>query len=95
MPLTSRIRAEETGMAMVSSFIYEPGNGTRFDITLTQLSDLEFLLSVTNVNQCMIVSRRFPASASYIAGKIPYFSGSDYDELANLIKRVLDGEFLG
>jgi hypothetical protein len=94
MGFPSRIRDMKKDGAAVS-FIYEPGNGTRFDVVLAKIGNTVHMI-LDNFNQCMnIPLNNVPMNTGYIASKLTKFRnyGSDLKELKNLIQRIKAGEF--
>lgn len=81
----------------VISFIYEPGNMTRFDVVLTKLKNNNVLFTLTNFNESMIINLdSSKPGKGYIAEKMKTFRNysSDLRELQTLIWEIYDRKWL-
>jgi hypothetical protein len=70
-----------------ASFVYQPGNGSRFDVTLTPLEDGSVLLSLANFNSCMVINGY--AAPSYCEEKLALTHG-DAQAISKMITKYLN-----
>ena len=74
----------------VATFTFQPGNGTRFDITVAKLPDRNYsLLYIEQQNKGMFIKIGNFYNLGYLDEKLGYGNDSDLTELQTLIQHEL------
>jgi len=86
MDRISNLRQHEN----VLTFTFQPGNGTRFDITVSKLPDQKYsLFYIEQQNKGMFIKIGNHYNLGYLDEKLGYGNDSDLTELQTLIQHDL------